>query len=163
MKILSAAILIACVPLSTANAQLVKDASYFCVAEVVGGLAYDAGMKKWIATSFRAEKKFVLRLKFLTNRVEKSVFNQDETVYDYNVTITEAGSNFAGPCLGRGQKHVTVRPLGWLLCHGADLHEYRFDLDTNRFLAAYLHGYIDGKDNNNNTPAVLGGTCTKID
>jgi hypothetical protein len=121
MKILSAAILIASV--TTANAQLGKDASYFCIAEVVGGLAYDAGMKKWKATSFRADKKFILRLKFLNNRLEKSVFNQDETVYDYNVTITEAGSNFAGPCVGRGQKHVTVRPLGWLLCHGPDLHE----------------------------------------
>jgi hypothetical protein len=161
MRILSAAILIASV--TTASAQLGKDASYFCLAEAVGGLSYDERTKKWIGSSLRADKKFVLRLKFLNNRVEKSIFNQDETVYDYNVTITEAGSNFVGPCLGSGQKHVTVRPLGWLLCHGADLHEYRFDLDTNRFLSAYLHGFINGKASNDDTPAVMGGTCTKID
>ena len=39
-------------------------------------------------------------------------------------------------------------------------HDYRFNLENNRFL---LFGYFDGADNNENTPAVTGGTCTKID
>jgi len=27
----------------------------------------------------------------------------------------------------------------------------------------YVYGYVDGKDSNDNTPVVEGGTCTKID
>jgi hypothetical protein len=44
----------------------------------------------------------------------------------------------------------------------ASMSEYTINLVTNRFFAAYLQGYIDGKENNDNTPAVLAGTCTKI-
>jgi hypothetical protein len=51
MKILSAAILIASVPLSTASAQLGKDASYFCAADFTGGVIYDEGIKKWKGTA----------------------------------------------------------------------------------------------------------------
>jgi hypothetical protein len=41
--------------------------------------------------------------------------------------------------------------------------DYQFNLRTNRFLGAYLEGYVDGKDNNDDTPFVSGGTCSKID
>jgi hypothetical protein len=40
---------------------------------------------------------------------------------------------------------------------------YQFNLMNNRFTSYYLQGYVDGVDNNNNAPAVSGGTCTKIE
>src|SRR5262245_50753706 len=100
MKILSPAILIASVPLSTASAQfeLGKDASYFCTVEAVGGLAYNERTKKWEGTSFIADDKFVLRLKFLRTRTEKAAFDRDSMVHDYIVTVTKSGTNFASPC-----------------------------------------------------------------
>jgi|SRR6185369_3459648 hypothetical protein len=160
MKILSAAILIACAPFSTASAQLGKDASYFCTTEVAGGLTYDVGMKKWKGTAFNADGKFVLRLKHLRTRAQKSDFG--ETVYEYKVTITEAGSNLPYSCDNFSEENVTMTDLGWVRCNYA-LHEFKFNLNTNRFLTAYLDGYADGKDNKKNTPSIEGGACTKID
>ena len=162
MKILSATILIACVPLTIASAQFDRDVSYSCTTKAAGGLFYDAATKKWIGAVFRTDDYFVLRLKHLRSGVRTSVIG-DETVYDYNVTITKAGSNSPSPCEKHPEKHVTVTEYGLLVCQGADLHEYRFNLRTNRFLSIYLIGYIDGKDTNEDNPGVIGGTCTKID
>lgn len=162
MKILSAAIVVACVPFTTAKAQLGEDASYFCVVEAVGGLAFDERTKKWVGSTFRPDKKFVLRLKRHRTRVQKATFGED-TVHDYNVTLTVAGSNSPSNCGNYPDKHVTVNELGWVVCKGLGLNEYRFNLKTNRFLSAYLLGYIDGADNNDDTPNISGGTCTKID
>jgi hypothetical protein len=158
MKTLSAAILIACVPLTTANAELGKDASYFCIAEFAGGLAYDERMKKWKGTAFRKEQKFVLGLKHLRTQA-KSAFT--ETVYDYNVTITEVGTNLARMCETYPNPQVTVPEFGWLVCD-VGLREYRFNLTTKRFLSVYLVGYADGIDNENNAPSIVGGVCTEI-
>ena len=158
MKTLSAAILIACVPLTTANFELGKDASYFCIAEFAGGLAYDERMKKWKGTAFRKEQKFVLRLKHLRTQA-KSAFT--EAVYDYNVTITEVGTNLARMCKAYPNPQVTVPEFAWLVCD-VGLREYRFNLKTNRFLSVYLVGYADGIDNDNNAPSIVGGTCTEI-
>ena len=163
MKVLSAAILIACVPFSAASAQLGKDASYFCVAEFAGGLIYDEGMKKWKSGALRIEEKFVLRLKHLRTRVQKSYTGEDEPVHDYDVTVTPAGSNAPFPCVSYGQRHVAVRLLSSVWCDGLDLQVYKFNLITNRFLSSYLVGYVDGDHNKQNTPSVTGGTCTKID
>ena len=40
--------------------------------------------------------------------------------------------------------------------------DYQFNFENNRFLQGYLHGYVDGKDNNDDNPAVSAGVCTKI-
>jgi hypothetical protein len=121
-------------------------------------------MKKWKGTAFNADGKFVLRLKHLRTRVRKTLFGDDETVHDYNVTITKAGSNSPSSCANYPEQHVTVNEYSPLICVGGDdLQEYRFSLKTNRFLSTYLYGYIDGKDSKENTPSIEGGTCTKID
>jgi len=159
MKILSTAILIACVPLTTASAQLGKDASYFCIAEIAGGLSYDQGLKKWKGAEFSTNGRFVLRLKHLRTRVEQGIL-PDGIVHDYNVGITDAGRNVPRSCVARSEEPVTVPEVGWLVCT-AGLREYRFNLRTNRFLSIFLIGYIDGDDNN--SPLIEGGTCTKID
>ena len=40
--------------------------------------------------------------------------------------------------------------------------EFLVNLKTKRFLKSYLFGYIDGNDNNNNTPAVTIGKCSPL-
>jgi hypothetical protein len=164
MKILSAAILIASV--SPAIAQLGKDASYFCITEFAGGAVYSGITKKWEGTTFRAgNRKFVLRLKFLRTYTGQSA-------YEYNVTVTEAGSNDVLQCYGDNSATVTVfAPSNELKCAVAPRIPLRFNLRNNRFLAAYLIGYVDGEDTNEGTvafrtwgtPTIFGGTCTKID
>lgn len=158
MKISSAAILIASV--TTASAQLGKDASYFCTAEIAGGLAYDEGLKKWKGTGLRTEQKFVLRLRYLNSRK----VGGDQTVYDYDVTVTTTGTNNALPCArsGRTDRVVPVNNNSGILLCDTSLHNYRFNLRNNRFVSASLIGYIFGGDNNEG-PYAAGGTCTKID
>ena len=43
------------------------------------------------------------------------------------------------------------------------LFEYKFNLKNNRFLRAYLAGYVNGMNENSDTPYVSDGTCIKTD
>jgi hypothetical protein len=43
------------------------------------------------------------------------------------------------------------------------LFEYKFNLKNYRFLRAYLAGYVNGMNENSDTPYVSGGTCIKTD
>lgn len=164
-KILAAAILIACVPLGMANAQLGKDASYFCAEDISAGLVFDQRTKQWKSTTFRADKKFVLRLKLLETHKSPADINR----YKYNVTITDAGFSEPWKCLnshlsstGTGDDPVVVLDLFDVFWCTAGGHEFKFNFKNNRFLRASLIGYVDGKDDRD-TPSIDGGTCTKID
>jgi hypothetical protein len=70
-------------------------ASYLCIDEAAGGIQYNAQTRKWEGTAFRAFQKFILRMKFLKTRVA----GQEETVFDYSVTINKMGSSYAAPCV----------------------------------------------------------------
>lgn len=159
---------LAFVPPTSASAQfqLGKDTSYFCVGEFAGGISYDEATKKWKGTAFRADEKFVLRLKFLKTRIEKWYGNENETVYYYNATITASGQNSVEACENDDNSdpktHRIKEGFPFLFCW-ASLQQYKFNLKDNRFLRSYLVGYFSGGDNNKNTPSVAGGTCTKID
>src|SRR5262245_7729041 len=118
MKVLSAATLIAGVPLTTANAQLGKDASYFCTEEFAGGIVYDEHAKKWMGSAFRTDHKFVLRLKFLHTRK----VGGDQTVYDYNVTVGSL------PCGRLGRADVPVNDRGGSFHCDTAMNNYRFNL-----------------------------------
>ena len=51
---------------STAEARIApKDASYFCVAEIAGGLRYNERTKKMESATFKPDAKFVMRMKHL--------------------------------------------------------------------------------------------------
>jgi hypothetical protein len=163
-KILSAAILIACVSFSTANAQFEpgKDATYFCNAEFAGGLAYDEPTKKWKGTALDANAKFVPRLKHLRSRVETDILGGKDTVYDYNITIAFPGdrNNDRFPCDEHSEDYVKVSRFGGLDCK-IGVVDYRINLRTSRFLLTYPGEYMD--NDFGSSPSVTGGTCTKID
>jgi hypothetical protein len=120
---------------------------------------------RWQSTTFIPSGKFVLHLKFLRSGIRKDFFDKDEPVNDYTVTITNAGENYANPCQqygGEGTDGISVGKWNTFRCTSA-LQDYFFSLKTNRFLVAYMVGYLDGRDDNSNTPSMSGGTCTKID
>jgi hypothetical protein len=143
-----------------------KDASYYCVADAAGGLKYNETIKKWEGGSFSPGAKFVLRMNFLHPRVQKEEHAgvvTEEQVSDYTVTVTTSGSNTSVDCVSQyPSKTVTVYESKNFRCYTAET-EYIFNVRTNRFLAIYRVGYVAGEDNNQNTPSIQGGTCTKMD
>ncbi|WP_426609501.1 hypothetical protein [Bradyrhizobium sp. McL0616] len=162
----SAIITTACLLLGfpTGNAQAVeaKNATYYCVVEMAGGLFYDENSKRWRSGTFRTDEKFVLKLKYLRTQVGKDLMNRDEAVQTFNVAIVEGGSNTDAECRARDWSEVVeVRPNNYIVCN-AVLSDYIINLSNNRFLRNYMCGYVDGVESNKNTPAVSGGTCTKI-
>jgi hypothetical protein len=147
---------------SSAALSQTKDAAYYCVAEAAGGISFDAVNKKWHGTAFNADDKFVLRMKFLAERVEKKSTG-DEHLSDYVITLTNAGESYAAPC-GPSmfeQKPISVPDTGFFRCN-ADVTDYVFNVSTGRYLELYSVGYVDGNDTGHDTPSVTGGTCTKI-
>jgi hypothetical protein len=147
---------------SAASAQK-RDSSYYCVAEATGGLKYNTGTKRWYGTDFLADEKFVLKLKYLSERFDSVLTT---TAVDYAVTITPSGRDFAMECAGGfGDRKEPVTVYGGvnLRCAFLGAIEYLFNLKTNRYLSVYLYGYTDGRDNNDNNPGINAGVCTKID
>jgi hypothetical protein len=120
-----------------------QNASYFCTVDFAGGLSFNENLKKWQSTTFRADRKFVLRLKFVASRTQKNYLGHDEPVLDFSVTITEAGSNSPSKCTSEGSNVVTVDQFNYVRCSTA-LTDYVVNLENNRFLASYIVGYVDG-------------------
>jgi len=152
------------------HAENSKDASYFCVREMTAGLKYNNSFKKWEGVQLHSEgsfNKFILRMKFLKERVQRNILGDEEDVSDYEVTITEAETNYGFPCRSAGTGFATkivtvVDDEGNLDC-SARAFSFTFNLENKRFISVFLHGYVDGIDSNENSPMVSGGTCTEID
>jgi hypothetical protein len=162
--------LLAALFLPIAYAQESKDASYFCTREMAAGLAYNNSLKRWEGVQLPSEgsfSKFVLRMRFLKERVQKNILDELEDVSDYEVTITEAGSNSGFPCrsggVGFATKIVTVVDDEGELDCSARTYSFKFNLENRRFISVFLHGYVDGAESNENTPMMSGGICTEID
>ncbi|MCK1459614.1 hypothetical protein IVB34_14755 [Bradyrhizobium sp. 2] len=149
---------------TTARAIEPRDRTYYCTPEAVGGVRYDEQLKKWRSANFRPSGNFVLKLQYVSSRKDRMFSGADEsTVHEFKVTVTEAGSSKELPCTNmRDYKlPISVWPDGWVLC-SASLSEYKFSPANNRYLAAYLVGFVDGTDNNEDTPSIAVGVCTKI-
>ncbi|MBH5372809.1 hypothetical protein [Bradyrhizobium glycinis] len=148
----------------SANAIEPKNATYYCTNEASGGVKYNPQLQKWTSAQFKSDKPFVLRLQFLNSRREKQFsWTELTTVNSFAVTIAEAGSNEARPCkaVKDYQRPVEIWGDDWLRCN-VSLSEFRFNPANNRYLSAYIVGYVGG-DNGGDTPSVSIGTCTKID
>jgi len=151
---------------AAAEAQIApKDASYSCAAEFAGGIRYNEQTKRWEGPTLKPEAKFVMRMQHVRSIKRKNFRGKDEPAQVFDVTITKADSNTPLPCYSWQVPSRSVVLGGVDMsfgCFGA-LHEHQFDLKTNRFLISSTAGYIFNTDNNNDTPIVIGGTCTKID
>jgi hypothetical protein len=131
-----------------------KDASYFCTGEISAGFAYDKTSKNWKGTTFKAEWKFVLRMKHV------------QSPGDFDVSITPAGSSDAMPCVSSLSlaRAVQVNEYDLFRCTVL-VEDYLFSLRTNRFLKFYAGEYVGEMPtvHTPDTPSVEGGTCTKIE
>jgi hypothetical protein len=143
-----------------ANAQQ-HDGSYYCVAEFVGGVAYDEKLKKWESARFRPHEKFVVHFKYIGPHM---CGDQDCYTDEYFVTITPSASDKTEACKNyKGSEKIEfTRGVGRGDCE-TPLKRYTFGLKYNRFLATFeFGGYVIGMDEKTDTPSISGGTCTKI-
>src|SRR5215207_9077848 len=101
----------ALLPTTSTYAIEAKDTSYLCAAEFSAGLDFNKRSKKWKSAKFRPTKKFALRLKFLSSDIRKDHVGNDENVADFNVAVTDAGSDNPIPCYPRQpEKHsITIK------------------------------------------------------
>ena len=118
---------------NAANAQ----ESYLCVSEASGGVSYDSSTQKWRGAVFRNdEKKFLITKK------------------DNKWTMKEFGKSFETDC-------TQPNEFGVMSCNKI-LGDFNFSTKTRRYLSTYIAGYIDGSNNNENTPNIQIGICSKL-
>lgn len=145
------------------HAQTPSNFTYFCTAEFAGGLVFNQKTKKWEAGTRKVADKFVLRGKFRPSGIEKTP--SEKLKLEYEVTITKSGTSFAQHCEGTGSNFNVLVSSSLdteFSCESA-FDNYIFNLTSNRFMRAYLIGFVEGADSAANEPHIAGGTCTKID
>jgi hypothetical protein len=145
--------LMATMTFAVSFAQQSKEGSYSCAAVSSGGIFYNNRTKKWEGTGFRALSKFVFKITYV-----RTTTGVDE----YAVTITPDGSNDALSCTADRMPLVQIDELDFLICR-TKFFSYKFNLKAGRFVEAYLMGYVNGQDSNDDTPVVSAGVCTKIE
>ena len=144
---------VATITVTVSLAQQSSEGAYTCAAESSGGIFYNEQTKKWEGTSFRPLSKFTLKLKYV-----RTATNGDE----YAVTIIPSGRNYVLACISYRTQLVQIDEFGYLVCR-TDFFNYKFNLKAGRFVETYLMGYINNHDNNDDTPMLSGGVCTKIE
>jgi hypothetical protein len=122
------------------------------------GIAYNEALKQWEGGTFKPEGNFVMKLGFL-QATKVGTYDRDE----YDVTITQEGDAITTSCLGLDAKLPSIDRFAFMRCSRLNgIYEYKFNFDNHRFIQIYTSGYTNGADNNNDTPAISGGLCTKI-
>jgi hypothetical protein len=151
---------LACLALPIATqAQEPRDTAYRCTEEFSGGLAFDAANDRWRGNAFRVFEKFTLQMRFMGTTVRKSTVGDGRRVSEFDVYLADATGRDPQPCFGGDGRPVAVEN-GQVSCKKG-LYDYKFNLTTNRFLYSYMIGYIDGRNDNENTPHITGGTCAR--
>ena len=118
--------------------------TYLCITEIAGGIKYDSSVKSWKEAKFKTPEKYLIK------------FNDKDYPLS-SATISEFGTGYPiYYCEEEGKYKVAP-----LVCHSPFGH-FHFNKKTLRFLESYMLGYIDGIDNNDNTPLVRGGTCSPL-
>jgi hypothetical protein len=134
-----------------------RDGGYYCTEKFAGGLAYDDALKEWHGTVFKPDSNFVMKLSF---RETAKVFGVDFDTYD--VFITDEGTSRTNYCVDDTEP-PSIDETGAFSCSTLNgLYVYKFNFGNHRFIRIYTSGYTNGADNNNDTPAIAGGLCTKI-
>ena len=159
---------------SNAIAEIINDfsGSYFCTADAAGGIRYNDSADKWEGAIFNEEDRYILKVKISGEVMKDDLVG---VVNTYSISFLKHGaeetSNFVGNCFTKIAKKISelsdngsihIRENGSFSCKmiGGDLE---VNLSNGRFLRSYVWGYVDGEDNNNNTPYIEIGKCSRID
>jgi hypothetical protein len=144
------------------------EGTYFCTADAVGGVRYNEVAGDWVGYEFGAGSRYILNIRNNSEILDE--FN-GEMRMTYFIEFLEhgAGSNIlANSCSTKSNQLRSINPLasfisdsGYFSCNltGGDL---TVDLGTLRFLKSYTWGYVDGVDDNRNTPFIMVGTCSRV-
>ncbi len=117
---------------------------YLCVQEQSTGFAFESG--QWASARFRANGTYVVRR---ANEDERAAFGK------WLVTKVGESSPFTW-CAD------DFNEFGGLRCDGGGLYTWWMAKDSLRFLGAYLVGYVNGRDNNDDTPHMFIGKCSPL-
>jgi hypothetical protein len=148
---------------STVSGEQRRDGTYNCTGKFAGGLEYNKALKEWEGAVVKPSRNFVMKITF-----RQTVKGQNREEYDkgqtedrdeYDVTITEEGDTSVG-CLESREHLPSINKYGFLECSRMGLIEYKFNFINHRFIEIYKGGYINGANDNNDTPTVSGGVCT---
>jgi hypothetical protein len=140
-----------------------RDGTYNCTVKFAGGLEYDKSLKEWQGAILKPSRNFVMKLTF-----RQTVKVQDREEYDkgptddrdeYDVTITEEGDASVS-CLESRERLPSINKYAFLECSRMGLIEYKFNFINHRFIEIYKGGYINGANDNNDSPKLSGGVCT---
>ena len=110
---------------------------YLCVSEAAGGVSFDQTQKKWKGTTFRNSNEKILIYKK----------NNQWTMKKFASTVEN--------------KCTSPNEYGFMFCDifGGEL---KLSIKSGRYMSTYIVGYIDGKDNDENTPHIEIGVCTAL-
>lgn len=111
--------------------------AYLCMPNGASGISWNASTKKWGHANFN-----VKNIKYLLKK-------------------TDAGWEWSTFGKSFSQKCGEISASGILDCAiiGGQL---RFNKQNLRYLNTYIYGYIDGGDNNDNTPGIEFGECSPL-
>ena len=117
--------------------------SYLCSADEATGFFFENG--KWGSSTFNVqEEKFIIRP---LNETEKDRYSDE-----YSHGYATLGNSFV----------TSGCSYAYGMFHCESLYEIRFSPDTGRYLKSHLVGYWTGEDNNENTPYLERGRCSKV-
>ncbi|TIU80480.1 MAG: hypothetical protein E5W13_03095 [Mesorhizobium sp.] len=143
--------------------------SYLCVGSASGGIKFEAASKKWVPATFNvSDSKFVVAVRSGSIK-EIPVFGMRVQAMQYQISIRPFGSDGRG-CgvssrmleLDIEPPRLSIFPSGRVQC-SSSLEDYDFNFGDLRYLRVYPVGFIDGQDNDRNTPNIEIGTCSRID
>ena len=124
------------------SAPLGAEERYQCVPDQAAGFSFDLSAQRWKSMNLRAEgEKYIIR---------------EATPSESALAIVSAGANYE-EC--RSTNGFENSGKAYFECI---FGEFIFNKNTGRFLRTYTAGYIDGLDNNENTPAILIGRCSQF-
>jgi hypothetical protein len=117
-----------------------KAPSWLCVADSATGFSFEKG--QWRPTNFVTAKKYLL--------AEGEVPHRNRQLkYQWK----EMGQSVGSECDERNS-------YGSIRCDFP--HHVVFNAQTLRYLKWYPYGYVDGADNNQNTPHIEIGRCSPL-
>jgi hypothetical protein len=134
--------------------------TYFCQGDAMAGVSYSEAAKRWQGTVFAAGSKVIMKVMTTAQLVSET----DESLsrVDYIVMVNDLGSKVDWPCRVMDVTDRSgVYKDGSFRC-ATPFNVYNLNFENLRYTDVYLPGYVDGQDNNRNTPSVTAGICSRI-
>ena len=123
-----------------------EDVTYLCVSEESTGFYYEN--KSWGRAHFNvSDDKYILR------KIKEKEFGFEDKDNPYGV-FALGGKDPEFRCFISEYSNDFICRLG--------LGQFFFSPESGRFMKTYTAGYWDGANNNDNTPNITRGRCSKI-